>query len=155
MQKVITKRPNGSRRVVTVNDKPSKTDQQYRDDCDVNHIMNKYAKTGIITHLAKHPGRFANVSEIPNLLEGFEKVNQAKQAFMDLPGSLRKRFNNDFRNMVAFLNDRSNQEEAIKLGLIELKEIAEQADSPVDAPTKSTKKSTKGAKGDGDGLSDT
>ena len=48
--KVIEKRKNGSIRVYTVNNEPSMTDQQFKDDCDVNSIVNKFTKTGHLTH---------------------------------------------------------------------------------------------------------
>ena len=57
--KVIEKRKNGSIRVYTVNNEPSMTDQQFKDDCDVNFIVNKFTKTGHLTHLAKFQGMYA------------------------------------------------------------------------------------------------
>ena len=39
---VEEKRKNGSIRVYTVNNEPSMTDQQVKDDCDVNFIVNKF-----------------------------------------------------------------------------------------------------------------
>ena len=38
------------------------TDQQFKDDCDVNFIVDKFTKTGHLTHLAKFQGMYADVS---------------------------------------------------------------------------------------------
>ena len=38
------------------------TDQQFKDDCDVNFIVNKFTKTGHLTHLAKFQGMYAEVA---------------------------------------------------------------------------------------------
>ena len=70
--KVIEKRKNGSIRVYTVNNEPSMTDQQFKDDCDVNFNVNKFTKTGHLTHLAKFQGMYADVSAIPDLAEAMQ-----------------------------------------------------------------------------------
>lgn len=116
--KVIEKRKNGSIRVYTVNNEPSMTDQQFKDDCDVNFIVNKFTKTGHLTHLAKFQGMYADVSAIPDLAEAMQIVSTAQTAFDTLPAELRSRFGNSPVNMVEFVNDVNNKDEAIKLGLI-------------------------------------
>lgn len=115
--KIIEKRKNGTTRVATLNEHPSKTDQSQKQDCDVNYIVAKYRKTGQITHLAKRRGYYADVSTIPDLTEALSIVSTASDAFNALPSQLRKRFGNDPQEMIAFLQDPSNLEESIKLGL--------------------------------------
>ena len=88
--KVIEIRANGTKRVYTVNNEPSRTDQSQAKECDVNHIMKKYIKTGQITHLAKVRGTYADVSEIPDLNEALMVVKQADETFSMLPAQVRK-----------------------------------------------------------------
>lgn len=108
---------NDRKRVYTDNKQPSKTDQQYKDDTDVNYILNKYAKTGQLSHVNQVRGQYADVSEIPDLHSALQKVKLADEAFMQLSSAIRKRFNNQPAVMVEFLQDPKNNEEAIKLGL--------------------------------------
>lgn len=130
--KVIEKRKNGSIRVYTVNNEPSMTDQQFKDDCDVNFIVDKFTKTGNLTHLAKFQGMYADVSEIPDLAQAMQIVSTAQTAFDTLPAELRSRFGNSPVNMVEFLNDINNKDEAIKLGLIPQPQNEQQQDIKTD-----------------------
>lgn len=116
MKKIIT-RENGTRRVMTINELPSKTDPSQADDCDINNIMRKFRKTGQVTHLNNANGFFADVSEMTNLHEAMIKAKNAEDAFLLYPADLRKKFNNNYANLVTFLNDPSNDEDAIELGL--------------------------------------
>lgn len=116
--KVIEIRPNGTKRVYTRNDEPSKTDQSFSEEVNVNNIMAKYIKTGQIKHLAKNVGLYADVSEIPDLAEALDQVTKAQYAFDALPSNLRTRFQNSPVEMVNFLSDNKNYDEAVSLGLI-------------------------------------
>lgn len=117
MKKVII-RKNGSKRILTVNQEPSKTDQQWKEDCDVNNIIRKFLKTGQINHLNHKQGSYADVSEIPDLLEATMQIQQASDLFSDLPSQVRKRFNNSPLDMIDFLKNPENFEEAQELGLL-------------------------------------
>lgn len=116
--KEIILRKNGSKRVRTINLTPSKTDQQYKEDCDTNTIINKFRKTGQITHLAQRQGSFADVSQIPDLLPSLEKLQEAADHFQTLPSKIRTKFNNSIENLVQFLHNPDNTTEAINMGLI-------------------------------------
>lgn len=133
--KIIEKRANGTTRVYTKNDEPSLTDQSWAKDCDVNNIIAKYIKTGQISHLAKHQGQYADVSAIPDLQSALDQVTKAQQAFDDLPSNLRKRFGNSPVEMVNFLSDPKNDQEAISLGL-KVKKLAPETPVPGENKTK-------------------
>jgi len=105
------------KRVYTENTLPSKTDPSWKQDCDVNHIMKRFKKTGQISHLATRQGVYTDVSEIPDLLGAVTQVQKANEAFSLLPAHVRKRFNNNPVEMVNFLQDSTNDQEAIQLGL--------------------------------------
>lgn len=116
--KKIEVRPNGSRRVYTVNNLPSKTDQSFKKECDVNEIMRKYLKTGQMAHLRGMQGTYADVSEIGDLQECVQKVQLAQEAFNSLPATLRNKLNNDPSKFIEYLNDPKNVDEAVELGLM-------------------------------------
>lgn len=150
--KKIELRSNGTKRVYTVNDEPSMTDKSQQQSTDVNYIMDKYKKTGQITHLAKVQGNFADLSEITDLHSSMNLVTKAQETFNALPSYLRKRFGNSPIEMVNFLNNPQNDQEAIKLGL-KIK-IGEETPTPTPTKSSSSAKKPKNAKNDDESNDD-
>lgn len=116
--KVITKRPNGTLRVQTFNHEPSMTEQQFKEDTDVNIIMNKLLKKGIMPKFVSKTGTYGDFRGAPDYYEAMQNVARAQSDFNELPSKIRNRFNNDPQQLMDFLNDTKNDEEALKLGLI-------------------------------------
>lgn len=137
----LTIRENGSRRVMTHNLDPSKTDQSFADEIDVNDIIRKHQQTGQITHLAKVAGQYSDVSEIPDLDIALQQIMDADKAFRDLPSALRTKFQNKPENMLRYLSDPANFQEAIDLGL---KSGVKTADLPKPEATAPVKEVTDG-----------
>jgi len=135
--KKVEIRPNGTRRVYIVNEDPSMTDQSQHAQTDVNNIMAKYKKTGQITHLAKVQGNFADLSEIQDLHTSMTQVTLAQQTFNALPAELRSRFQNSPVEMLNFLNNPQNDQEAIQLGL----KIPLKKETPTETSSPKTKTS--------------
>jgi len=123
--------PNGKTRtrVSFKFEQPSKTDQSFKEDCDVNIIMDRFMKTGQISHLAKKQASYQDVSEIPNLLDAHISIKEAKEAFMALPARIRKKLHNDPLNLEEYLLNEENHEEAAHYGLLKL-------DKPLQKKTK-------------------
>lgn len=121
--KLIEIRANGTKRVATKNDEPSKTDQSFKDEVNVNNIISKFNKTGQISHLAKKQGIYADLSEIQDLLTSRIQVQKAQEAFDSLPAEIRRRFGNSPVELVNFLQDPANDQEAVKLGLKQYESI--------------------------------
>lgn len=96
---------------------PTKTQQQFEEECNINNIVKRYKQTGIVTHLAHELPVYGDFSEVPDYQTAFDIVVTAQDNFMRLPADLRKRFDNDPAQMLEFLQDESNYEEAVKLGL--------------------------------------
>ncbi|QXP08275.1 MAG: internal scaffolding protein [Arizlama microvirus] len=119
--KKIQIRTDGSVRVTTVNEEPSKTQQSFADECDINKIMQKYHKGLAITHINRNRGIYADLSTFTDYQLALHKVMDAQQAFEALPARMRSRFQNDPQQLIEFLADPNNKNEAIELGLIEKK----------------------------------
>jgi len=115
--KKIEIRPNGTKRVSTVNTEPSKTDQQWKKSCDVNEIVTRYKKTGQLNHVRANQGTYADVSQIPDLLTSLLQVKKAEEAFLTVPAELRKKLDNDPVQFIEYLQDPKNDDEARKFGL--------------------------------------
>jgi len=124
LSKKITVRKDGTVDVETVNTEPTKTRVELQDQCDVNLIIKKYQETGELSHINnRQNGVYADLSNMPDYQQSLDMIITAETAFMDLPSSLRERFENDPAKLVKFMSDERNFEEAIKLGLVNKKDI--------------------------------
>ena len=96
---------------------PSRTIQDPRDECDVNKLMAKYRKTGMITHLAKHPPRYEDVSGAVSYQEALNIVGAAEREFSKLSAKIRAKFDNDPGKFLDFVSNPDNAEEMYDLGI--------------------------------------
>lgn len=108
--------------------KPSRTKQAMKDECDINNILRKYEKTGMVTHVAKHGGEYGFVPAI-DLMGAYETIQRAEAMFEDLPAAARKRFENSPMKFLEFVQDPANRDELVKLGL------GKETVTPTPAPT--------------------
>lgn len=97
----------------------SLTKQEFADDCDINVIMARYEKTGVIDHVNRRQPEFGDFADMVDYQTALNIVNEADSRFSDLPASVRARFENDPRQLLAFVADPANRDEAMDLGLIE------------------------------------
>ena len=99
----------------------SMTQQHFKDECDINSIIRRYQKTGFLVDPLT-PGTaepmYGDFAAEQDFLTAQTLIAHASQAFDELPAWLRKRFSNNPAELLAFLEDESNREEAVKLGLI-------------------------------------
>jgi extradiol dioxygenase family protein len=97
----------------------SRTLQSGVADADINTIMDRYEKTGLIPLDGSDRGipQFGDFSDIGDFHGVMSKLVRAQQNFMMLPPKVRSRFDNDVAKMLDFIADPANVEEAVKLGL--------------------------------------
>lgn len=96
-------------RVVFVSRLPSRTRQEFQRECDINDIMKKYQKTGVLTHYNKRQPQYLDFSEgVPDFHVAMNMMVEAEAAFMTLPATVRKRFENDPAEFVKFATDDAN-----------------------------------------------
>lgn len=96
---------------------PSMTKQSFRDECDINTIMARYMKTGVLDFANKHAPQYADVSNI-DFAQAMADVLMAKSMFDDLPAKIRARFSNDPGQFLAFIDNPDNASEMLAMGLI-------------------------------------
>lgn len=94
-----------------------RTKQSFAQECDINTIMSRYALTGQFTHLSLRAPQYGDVADID--FQGcMDTVAAAREHFASLPSAIRDRFHNDPGRLLSFLQDPSNRDEALKLGLL-------------------------------------
>ena len=103
---------------------PSRAKQSFRDECDINTIMAKYEKTGLIDHNARYRGEYADVTGALELQEALQVVEDANDAFDSLTAKIRKRFDNNPENFLRFVTNPENKEAMHEMGLMAPKEPA-------------------------------
>ena len=74
--------------------------------------------------------RYVNV----DYQDAYNMVVKAEEAFMTLPAAVRARFANDPAGIFAFLQDPSNRDEAVQLGLIaaSVEPVVPKVDNPTE-----------------------
>jgi len=101
--------------------KGGKTKQEFKDDVDINRIIARYRKTGQVTGQFRSPGSGANLdlSTSIDFKQAQNVLIRARNQFAGLSAEVRKRFDNDPANFLAFMEDPKNVEEAVKLKLVD------------------------------------
>lgn len=118
MEKTLIKKPyEPHKRVKQHVGEKTLVQQSSRDETDINRIMAKYEKTGVLTHVARYAGQYGDFSGVPDYKAGMEIVMAADDMFMSLPAKIRDRFNNDPAQFIEFATDEKNQDEMRSMGL--------------------------------------
>lgn len=103
---------------------PSLTKQEYKDECDIARIVDTYTRTGFRPYDgAESVGLYADVSELPDYKSSLEYVIAARDSFSQMPIHVKRRFHNNPQELLTFLKDENNREEAEKLGLVEKRQF--------------------------------
>ena len=93
------------------------TQQHFKDECDINNILRQFNITGLLPESALSP-RYGDFTGITDYHSALNQVIAAEDEFMRLPADLRARFANDPAQLIEFLENSDNKNEAIKLGLV-------------------------------------
>ena len=91
--------------------------QNFKDECDINNIMERFGLTGELP-ANPLPPQYGDFSGVLDYHSAMNAVLAAQDAFADLPATMRARFDNDPNNLIRFLDDPNNRDEALALGLI-------------------------------------
>lgn len=112
-----------------------KTVQSDRDEADINKIIARFEKAGMITSLNKSQPFYGDVSSFDGLQNAFIQVQDAEELFMGMSAQIRERFDNDPVKLIAFLADDKNRTEAESLGMVIPKPETPPAPAPAPTPT--------------------
>jgi phage internal scaffolding protein len=110
----------------------SLTEQHHKQACDINHLLRRYQKTGLLDHVNRYQGRYEDVSTIEDYQTSLNTIAAAHECFDSLPSSIRKKFSNDPQVFLDFVSVDENIPELIEMGLIQSSaaEVVPSADAP-------------------------
>lgn len=98
---------------------PSMTVQSEKDNCDINVIMNRYATCGTPLPIRQDiEPVYADVAELGDYMENFQRCKQAEEMFNALPSALRKELDNNPANLLPFIQNEDNKERCYEYGLL-------------------------------------
>lgn len=96
----------------------SLTKQEFKDECDINHILARL-QDGPPKPWASPPSlRYGDFAAAPDFLAAQLLVKAAEEQFLSIRADLRERFNHDPATFLRFLHDPANRDEARKLGFL-------------------------------------
>ncbi len=94
-----------------------RTKQSFAEESNINLIMKKYEKTGMLDHLNKYDGKYGNFIAAPDYHTAMNQIRSAGEMFMEIPASIRSKFDNDPAQFLKFAQDPENFEAMKKMGL--------------------------------------
>lgn len=95
------------------------TQQSEKADADINVIVERASRGAIAPVGRGSTPMYGDFTEVPtDLREVLVIARRAEDLFMTLDPFVRRRFNHDPAEMLDFLNDSKNRDEAVKLGLV-------------------------------------
>ena len=91
---------------------PSRTQQHFKDECDIDRILTKYSQTGfLVDPLApRRDFLFGDFSESVSFMDAQNRIARVREAFDSLPSQIRDRFANDPYRLLSWLEDSNNTE---------------------------------------------
>ncbi len=91
--------------------------QSMMEECDVNGIVMRYKKTGLLTHLARGVPQYVDVSEFVDYRSVIEQVRLIEDYFAGLPADVRASFQNDASLYMDYLESNPSMEDMKTRGL--------------------------------------
>ncbi len=95
----------------------SLTKESFREDCDINKIMARHMKTGLIEHLNPRKPMYGDFSAVQDFHSAVERVHDAEEQFALLPSAVRNMVQNDPERLLQALTDPKETAELAEAGL--------------------------------------
>lgn len=103
-------------RVATECTEPSLAQQSFKDEVDINHLLEKFKVTGQMPQGIRLPsyGDFTGINDYQSAMNA---LITARDAFMQLPAQMRSEFGNDPQKFLEYASDPKNAEDMVRRGL--------------------------------------
>lgn len=111
-----------------------RTHQSFKDECDINVTMKRWARGGQLTQLNKTVPQYGDFTNVVDYMDALLQIDQAEADFMRLPSAVRAACNNDPGQFIRMIYDPERIDELRDLGLLEEQLPAEHPDKKPDVP---------------------
>jgi len=111
----------------------SRTEQSHKEECDINQILSKYIKTGVLAHQKHHQSNYGDYTST-DFHEAQNIIAKASSMFAELPAKVRSQFDNDPAKFLDFAGDNNNMQAMVNMGLATLNENLAKSE-PVVSPS--------------------
>ncbi|WNK15022.1 MAG: internal scaffolding protein [Microvirus sp.] len=111
-----------------------RTKQSFRDECDINRIMARYAKSGVLPDLIRGNPQYGDFSSVADYQSALNIVVLAEEQFASLDGQVRARFGNDPACFLSFCSDPANRSELARMGLLKPELVNQDGSLKADVP---------------------
>ena len=102
---------------VTVDTGKGLTEQSHKHETDINYILKEYTRTGFIKHAKENQGKYDDIA-VQDFQEAMFVVAEANNMFNELPGQVRKQFNNNPGEFLEFVQNPDNSKKMEALGIL-------------------------------------
>ena len=114
----------------------SLTQQQFKEESDINTIVDRFMKSGVLPTPINMP-QYVDYEGVFDFHSAMNAVRAADDNFMRMDAKIRARFNNSPQEFLEFVSNPENTEEAIRLGLAIPKPVVETQVSAAEPTSKS------------------
>ncbi len=110
---------------------PSRTQQSFAEETDINRIMAKYQKTGMLDHINEHGAHYGDQPAAEDFHAAMSMVASTNSLFEELPSSVRDEFDNDPSLFLDYVADDERRADLVRTGEINHSETpAEEPETP-------------------------
>lgn len=110
-------RRNAAPEFYAVECRDGRTKQDFRDECDINVLMARYERTGVLPTARLGNAFYVDAADLPDYQRSLQIVRDAHESFGALPARVRAEFENDPEAFVRFAQDPANKERLREWGL--------------------------------------
>jgi phage internal scaffolding protein len=103
-------------RVATECTEPSLAQQSFKDEVDINFLLEKFKVTGQMPQGIRLPS-YGDFTGITDYQSAMNALITARDAFMQLPAQMRSEFGNDPQKFMEYCSNPANAEDLVKRGL--------------------------------------
>ncbi|QCQ85105.1 internal scaffolding protein [Blackfly microvirus SF02] len=93
------------------------TRQEYKQECDINHIMAQYEHTGLLPHINEAAPQYMDCTG-QDFRQHMDYIAGAFSLFEELPSRIRDKFGNDPAEFLDFCSHDKNRPELAEMGLL-------------------------------------
>ena len=95
----------------------SLTEQQYAEESQILNKIRKYDSQGFFDSINRNPAQYTDFTQVRDLADAIDQIEEAREAFLTIPSDVRKQFNNSPSEFFNFASKEENYDELVKLGL--------------------------------------